>query len=64
MAGNRAVPSLRDRTCLMYNVCGSAGQLIAVCCQYDVPAERAVAVVRAIFRETCPKHVSKGASVA
>ena len=57
MRGNYASPSLRDRTCTLY-ACGERGQLLLVCCQYDVSSDRAVAVTRAIFRETCPKHVS------
>lgn len=57
MRGNYAQHSLRDRTCFIYS-CGDRGQLLLVACQYDVPAQRAVALTKALMREVQPKHVS------
>ncbi len=57
MRGAHAAPSLKDRTCFIY-ASGGQGELLLVCCQYDVPPERSMALTRGLLRELCPKHVS------
>lgn len=57
MKQNAAVPapaSLSDRHCLLYTAPGS---LLLVCCQYDVPAEQANALSKALMAEVCPDKV-------
>jgi len=56
MHGNTAAGSIHDKSCLVYTL-DEQGKIMITTCQYNVPAERALAVAKGMLSEICPKHV-------